>query len=419
MSDIKSDFKKWLIENKKYKASTSKQFVGSANKVCQSFFNGNTDEHWNTLAQNIVPILVYYNECNNHEYYISADETSTLEKHFKDNVLLYLRPDTSYNKDIFLKVQLSFIYNAKEYIISEIPLNLVTTHIRAFQFIINQIRQSTLKVDALPNLYALAKTQNVFTGDLSVFFNKITDIISDNSEANKSCAYLHLQYTEKPSKQITKALWLFYEYINEKVPPLKPSLGYDELKNLIICINNAHDGLMKIITTVAWAGDKAKEIQANNGKGTLYPYEVQEALDLSPTLFRNMVKQGILKPTKEKGRYYKYSDINNLLKNALHQVTYPGVDYDKQKCKSLKDKPKRWCTREEAAEILKCKVTTVDSYKKNNLLTYIEFVPNTKYLKLHVFFYIPELRKVAKIRARNPRRSLYSLRKILKRDKNN
>lgn len=97
-----------------------------------------TDEHWNILAKNITPVLVYYNECNNHEYYISADEANTLEKHFGDQVLRYLRPNTSYNKNIFPNMHLNFIYNAKECYISEVPLNLVTAHIKAFQFIINQ-----------------------------------------------------------------------------------------------------------------------------------------------------------------------------------------------------------------------------------------------------------------------------------------
>ena len=416
MSDIKSDFKKWLIKDKKYKASTTKQFTEAINKVCKSFLGRCTDEHWNTLAQNIVPILVYYSECNNHEYYISADETDILEKYFDDQVLRYLRPNTSYIKNIFPNMHLNFIYNAKECYISEISLNLASTSITAFRFIINQISQNDLKVDDLPNLYTLARLQGVVIDELSVFFDKITAIISDNPEANKSCAYLHLQYTEKPSKQITKVLWLFYEYINENVPPLKPSLGYDDLKNLIVCINKSHNSLMKIITTVSWTGNQAKEIKANNGKGTLYPYEVQEALDLSPTLFRNMIKQGILKPTKEKGRYYKEDDINNLLKNALHQVTYTGVDYNQSipVGSKIRNHPEIWCTRERAAKILDCTVTTIDSYKKNNLLTYIEFVPNSKHLKLPTFFYIPELIKVAKIRKLNPRRSINSLRIILK-----
>lgn len=400
MSDIKSDFREWLIKDKKYKASTTKQFTEVINKVCKRFLGRCTDEHWHTLAQNIVPILVYYSECNNHEYYISADETDILEKYFDDQLLRYLRPNTIYIKNIFPNMHLNFIYNAKECYISEVSLNLASTSITAFRFIINQISQNDLKVDDLSNLYTLARLQGVVIDELSVFFDKITAIISDNPEANKSCAYLHLQYTEKPSKQITKALWLFYEYINENVPPLKPSLGYDDLKNLIVCINNAHDGLMKIITTVAWTGNQAKKIQANNGNGTLYPYEVQEALDLSPQLFRNMVKQRILKPTKEKGRYYKDSDINNLLKNALHQVTYTGVDYNQSipVGSKIRNHPEIWCTRERAAKILNRNVSSIDLYKKEKLLTYVEIVRNS------AFFYVPELRKIAKILKKYPSR---------------
>ena len=81
MANIKEDFKEWLIKNKKYKTSTSKIFFSAINKVCKSFFDNHSN--WQSLAQNVVPILIYYSECNNHEYYISADETDILEKHFR------------------------------------------------------------------------------------------------------------------------------------------------------------------------------------------------------------------------------------------------------------------------------------------------------------------------------------------------
>lgn len=400
MSDIKSDFREWLIKDKKYKASTTKQFTEAINKVCKSFLGRCTDEHWHTLAQNIVPILVYYSECNNHEYYISAYETDILEKYFNDQVLRYLRPNTSYIKNIFPNMHLNFIYNTKECYISEVSLNLASTSITAFRFIINQISQNDLKVDDLPNLYTLARLQGVVIDELSVFFDKITAIISDNPEANKSCAYLHLQYTEKPSKQITKALWLFYEYINTKELTKKPSLGYDELKNLIVCINNAHDGLMKIITTVAWTGNQAKEITVHHGRSALYPYEVQEALECSHAAFRELVENGDLNPTKEKVRLYAEDDINNLLKNALHKVTYPDVDYNQSIPigDKIREHPEIWCTRKRAAEILNRNVSSIDLYKKEKLLTYVEIVRNS------AFFYVPELRKIAKILKKYPSR---------------
>lgn len=117
MRDIKSDFREWLIKDKKYKASTTKQFTGAVNKVCKSFLGGCTDEHWNTLAQNITPVLVYYNECNNHEYYISADESVILEKYYYNYVLKHLKSCASFNKDIFPATQLNFIYNAKKHFV--------------------------------------------------------------------------------------------------------------------------------------------------------------------------------------------------------------------------------------------------------------------------------------------------------------
>lgn len=168
-----------MIKDKKYKASTTKQFTEAINKVCKSFLGRCTDEHWNTIAQNITPVLVYYNECNNHEYYISADESVILEKYYYNYVLKHLKSCVSFNKDIFPATQLNFIYNAKEHFVSEIPLNFVPSYIRAFQFIVNQITQNTLKVDDLPNLYTLARLQGVVIDELRYYMIIVINLLLD------------------------------------------------------------------------------------------------------------------------------------------------------------------------------------------------------------------------------------------------
>lgn len=412
MDNIKENFKDWLIKNKKYKTSTSKNFIGIINRICKKFCGHSEIGDLIHLSQNMPQVLIYYNECNNRRYFISLENADKIKKHLYTDVLRYLNQNNMYPD-----VRISFVYNAKKYFLTDISLDLLPTYINAFEFLINEISQPTFKISDLPHLYTLSKLKGVVSGDLSNFFDKAIAIISENSEANTTCAYLQIDYKENVSNQVMKGLWLFYEFLNT-IPSAtgtkeQPCLGYDELKNLILCINTYFDGLMKIITLTPWTGDKAKQIKANNGNSTLYPYEVKEALDWSPALFRKMVKQGMLRPQKEKGRLFSDSDVNILLQNALHKVTYPDVDYTLSihKNDKIRKHPEIWCTREQAAKILKRNVSTVDSYKKNGVLTYIETAPNS------AFFYIPELEKVAKLIKTNHRRCLSFLKKYIKNNK--
>ena len=213
---------------------------------------------------------------------------------------------------------------------------------------------------------------------------------------------------------MAKALWTFYKYLSEKsllsINKESLHLGYDELGNLITCINKIYDNLMKIITIEQVKGNSPKRIEAQNGKDSLFSHEVAEALECSLAAFRKIKKQGFFLPIKKNGRLFRKDDVNKFLETSLHNVCYPGVDYsisiptnDK-----IRAHPEIWCTREKAANILRRNVSTIDSYKKENVLTYIEMAPNS------AFFYLPELNKVAKILRLNPTRGLNSLKNILK-----
>lgn len=414
MTEIKEDFQNWLIKQENHKTS-ARQVVQSINNVCQNFFNGDTNEHWLLLTKNILSILIYYHECNNKEYCISINDGEILKNHLNKNLLQYIRVSSDYKKDIFPDVQLSLVYKSKKFLISTTPLNCVPEHIDAYCFIVNQLTENNIQLNDLSQLYGLAKLQNIFFGDLSAFFDKMTAVISDNSEIlNKPYIFLHLQYNEKASKQEAKALLAFYKYLTEKslINSDKESLhlGYDELENLIVCINKVFDNLMKLITTEQFTGRSSKKIKAHNGKKYLYHKEVAEALECSVTVSRKLKKQGVLLPIKKNGRLFSVDSVNKLLETALHKVTYEGVDYTLSI--PLKDKlrqhPEIWCTRAKAAKILKLNVSTIDSYKKENVLTYIEIVPNS------AVFYIPELKRVAQIVKMNPTRCLDSLKRLLR-----
>lgn len=415
MSDIKEEFQNWLVNEAKLKDSTSKQFIQAINKVCKDFYNGRTNSHWEILTKQIVSLLIYYNECNNREYYISTDNAETLRNHYTNNVLQYLKPAPEQAKNIFPLVELSIIYQSEKFFISDAVLNLIPEYINAFQFIIKQFTENDIKIENLPQLYALAKMQNVISGDLVTFFDKVTAIISDNPEIlTNPYIYLHLQYKEKLSRQIARALLAFYKFLNEKslvsASKQTPYLGYDELNNLIICIDKIYDNLTKLETIAQVTGNTPKKITVTNGRDGLFSNEVAEALECSLAALRKIKKAGLIQPINENGRLFNEEDVNKLLESAFHQATYPNVDYTLsiQRKDTIREHPEIWCTREKAARILKRNVSTINHYKKEKVLTYIEMVPNS------AFFYIPELNVVSKILKLNPRRGLWSLKKILK-----
>lgn len=401
MTDLKNDFYNWLINNKKYKSSTANLYIREINKTCLRCIGKKDNKSWDFLGKNIASILIYYSECQNKEYYISIKNANILQNHFISNILRHLRFSDDLNKSIISDVKLSIIYNATEYSIYNIPLNSINKHIQAFKFILDKITQKDFNVSHLSLLYALAKMENVIDGDLTIFFDQITTIISNNYDANKTCTYLHIQHTFTSQKKTIKALELFYEHIKNINYLPSPHLGIDEIKNIITCINSTHDNIFTLITSKEWSGNSAKQIIKSSIKnGLLYTSEVCDALECSHSSLRKLKKLNKLTPITKNGRFYRIDDVNKLLKNALHMVTYNGVDYN---VSNSTNPSSIWCRREQAAKILKCNVSTIDSYKKERLLTYREVVPNS------AFFYIKELKKVAKLIKINPRRAKTTL----------
>lgn len=405
MTDIKEDFKNWLISDKNYKKSTTVNFVTKINNVCKCFFGSNDSENWDNLAVNIVPILVYYCECSNQEYFISGADIDILRQHFNKRIIPYLKQNSVYKKDIFPSANVSLIYKGQEHFISKAPLSNFSNYLQIFHIIIdnlNLIYKDGLNDNNLSKqLYVLAKIKKIDITYPSDFLDRAVSILLKSVDSQEERPYLYFQYTEKNARQQKNALWLLYEFLNTSsafLPKQNPYLAYDELKNLIICINNAHDGLIKIETTVTWTGNRAKVIKAKDSDGILYSKEVQEALECSPAAFRALVKNKILKPIKENKRRYIEDDVNDLLKKSFNKVTYPGVDYTQLKCNKLRRHPEIWCNRGSAAKILNRNVSTIDSYKEEKLLTYIEMVQNS------TFFYVPELKKIAKILKKYPSR---------------
>ena len=57
MIGLEENFRKWLIKEGKGKTS-SRQLILAINKVCQDFYNGNTEKHWRILTKHIVSILI-------------------------------------------------------------------------------------------------------------------------------------------------------------------------------------------------------------------------------------------------------------------------------------------------------------------------------------------------------------------------
>lgn len=118
---------------------------------------------------------------------------------------------------------------------------------------------------------------------------------------------------------MAKALWTFYKYLSEKsllsINKESLHLGYDELGNLITCINKIYDNLMKIITIEQVKGNSPKRIEAQNGKDSLFSHEVAEALECSLAAFRKIKKQGFILPIKKMVVYSEKMMLINFWKH--------------------------------------------------------------------------------------------------------
>lgn len=113
MKDIRRDFKEWLIKQgysektKSGRPSTVYEYISQINKVCDIVYLDHNIPHWELLAEDIYPILGFYNLCKKEDAQITADNFSQTKdflinflssmRAYKDNIDNYFRIESYFN----------------------------------------------------------------------------------------------------------------------------------------------------------------------------------------------------------------------------------------------------------------------------------------------------------------------------------
>lgn len=113
MEDIRRYFKEWLIKQgysektKSGRPSTVYEYISQINKVCDIVYLDHNIPHWELLAEDIYPILGFYNLCKKEDAQITADNISQTKdflinflsrmRAYKDNIDNYFLIESYFN----------------------------------------------------------------------------------------------------------------------------------------------------------------------------------------------------------------------------------------------------------------------------------------------------------------------------------
>lgn len=113
MEDIRRYFKEWLIKQgysektKSGRPSTVYEYISKINKVCDIVYLDHNIPHWELLAEDIYPILGFYNLCKKEDAQITADNISQT----KDFLINFLSRMRAYKDNIDNYFLIEFYFN--------------------------------------------------------------------------------------------------------------------------------------------------------------------------------------------------------------------------------------------------------------------------------------------------------------------
>jgi hypothetical protein len=125
MSDIKSDFKKWLQEH--FSKSTAYSYYGLVQKIFNKNFGISQD--WQQYSENIIPLLVRYFEFANREYYLDR-VTIWYALDYFDKILKFIYPKQNKLYKNEPDVKISIYDGQKDYPIIDTSLYNLNNYIK-------------------------------------------------------------------------------------------------------------------------------------------------------------------------------------------------------------------------------------------------------------------------------------------------
>ena len=362
MSDIKSDFKKWLQEH--FNKSTAYSYYGLVQKI----FNNNLgiSQDWQQYSESIMPLLARYFEFANREYKLDRITIWYALDYF-DKILQFIYPkqNKSYKNEPDIKIS---IYDGqKDYPIIDSSLHNLNNYIKYIANIIyNQGHSVNLQsIDVLEIILPLQKISKVIKyiniKDTAIHISyKFSENGTEKTALSRYCDFLYALISDP-----------LFDYKNNlavnmimKANPnnmiggnyhvSQPITGKQPLQIIFkdnTCGEYLHDGIDNIDDK-----DEEKENKKVDGSKEYIPdfiLIVSDMVDILHIDRKSVVKHFVgkkfiknMKPDAEKIEkeygiakdktvlriYFSISSTNDFLKNHHHSVYKKGypVNYDKE-----------------------------------------------------------------------------------------
>ena len=410
MSDIKSDFREWLQEQK-YSQSTIKQYFFQIDKICSDCYES---KDWYRFSEDASYLLAKYTEYANREYYLDV---------------VTIRYALDYFDDFREKVKISAIIKSKE-----------QQEIKLFLYFDKQpLNIANIRFDELYDYLSILNTvlyerpetkTSLNLQQIENFTHDIKQLLHNHLIKNSRKIAVYIKY---PKKNATTKLALskYCSFIQAKQPNNKysamllPVIANIKTKNPSKTVN----GHYKIVQQIS--GNKPLIIEADNAKDRLdinYTITKQDLVvifDLDFSTVDKLLKKLALPTNKtakyddedyklgvqiakattkrdvifeyetELRTYYNADNINEYLSKHHHCHHYKEVDYSKEGYKY-------WCNKERAIEMVGVGKTAFFEHiwgiskKDKDILSvsYINYTdfktryyePEMKFLKTHPIF---------------------------------
>ena len=402
MSDIKSDFKKWLQEH--FSKSTAYSYYGLVQKIFNKNFGISQD--WQQYSENIMPLLARYFEFANREYKLDR-VTIWYALDYFDEILKFIYPEqkNTYHYEPVVKI---FIKDSP--VVYETTLYKLYDCLKYLSYILYgyNIKYNSMNIDVLK---------------LEMLFNNRFFEIEAN---NRKKLAIYIKYEKNPTME-KLALSKYYMFLHQYNPTnpyfAKLSSNFNTIKTKNP--NKTIDGHYKIIQQIS--GYNPLKIEATNETQrldinfTLTKRDLSEIFCLNPATVSKLLEK-ISLPTNKTAKYddedyklgvqitkattkqdviieyetelrtyYNTDNINNYLEKHHHCQHYKEVDYTKEGYK-------HWCNRKKAIETIGIGKTAFFEHiwgirKKDREILSISYIDYTDY---KTKYYMPEVRFLKK-----------------------
>ena len=351
-NELKKKFEKYLIsqglseKTKSGNPSTVYAYIHRVNKVCDSLYNGHSQNEWTQLANDIYPILGFYLLCKKDSFYINHSNFGKLKGFLYDFCNI---PSPVNRQTVEQYFQINVFENKKTYtnqyvIIKNFINNLPKTYFIELRINDKDILKRT-KLHALQKFYDFLKDEN---------YNPSAGSKSA-SEQSKSIKTFYLKTSKKLSylqnQGAGNKLYILSKGgTNKKCPKIIPSMR----------LNNR----LETKVSAAW---------------------VQDVLRISRWTLKRLVENNIF--IKYDHNMFSISDINAYIRSNFHPSQYA------KKTKAPEgNKVKQWWEVKDVEAHTGLNEKSIQRLRRNGKVTYIA-VSKNKYI-----FYPYDFQPYTKIR---------------------